>query len=259
MTIHILVDNFPGLYTSSEHGLSYLIEYDGKKILFDTGQSDLFLKNAKKIHVNLADNDFIVLSHGHFDHGNGLQFLSSGTLLCHPGCFVKRYHRSGKTYIGLKITRDEIEKKFTLITSEIPFKISEKIIFLGGIPRLTEFESKSTSFIFENGSPDFVMDDSAIALVLNNGLFVVTGCGHSGIVNTLEYAVKITGENRIMGIIGGFHLKEADRQTKAVISYLKEHNVEYVYPAHCTAQPVLDIFYANFKRREVKTGDVIRL
>ena len=92
--------------------------------------------------------------------------------------------------------------------------LTDKIIFLGEIPRLTGFESQKTSFVFEDGSPDFVMDDSALALIKPEGLFVVTGCGHSGIVNTFEYARKITGINKLFGVMGGLHLKENDVQTR---------------------------------------------
>src|SRR4030043_1119227 len=102
MKISVLAENYPGAFTPAEHGLSYLIEFDGKRILFDAGQSDMFLKNAETMKVSMANIDIVILSHGHFDHGNGLSFLSGGSLICHPGCFVKRYRQRDHTYIGLK-------------------------------------------------------------------------------------------------------------------------------------------------------------
>jgi len=257
MIVSILTDNNPGGHTPAEHGLSYLIEHDGKRLLFDSGQSDMFMKNAGIMGLDLVNVDIIILSHGHFDHGNGLEYLSGGILLCHPACFVKRYRKAGHSYIGLKNSKDELAKKFTLVTSSKPYQISEKIIFLGEIPRLTDFESKSTSFILDGGIPDFVMDDSAIALLLEDGLFVITGCGHAGVVNTLEHAKKVTGENKIYGIMGGFHLKKADRQTKETISYLKNNAVKHIYPSHCTALPALSAFYQIFKINLIKTGDIL--
>ena len=209
MTISILTDNYSGGDFPTEHGLSYLIEHNGERILFDTGQSDLFLMNARTMGINLKNIDTIILSHGHFDHGNGLQYLAGGKLICHPGCFVKRYRKADYSYIGLKNSKEELSKKFNLVISSKPYHISDKIVFLGEIPRITVFESKHTSFILDGGIPDFVMDDSAIALLLDKGLFVVTGCGHAGVVNTLEHAKKVTGENTIYGIMGGFHLKKA--------------------------------------------------
>lgn len=257
MTISVLTENYAGSNTFAEHGLSYLIEHDGKKILFDAGQSDVFIKNARLMGINPLKPDIIVLSHGHFDHGNGLGCLENGVLLCHPGCFVKRYRKADHNYIGLKYTKEDVIKKFELITAETPYKISERILFLGEIPRITPFESKNSSFIFDDGTSDFVSDDSAVAFLLPQGLFIITGCGHSGIVNTIEHAKKITGEDRIYGIMGGFHLKQVNWQTHETISYLIKNKVEHVYPSHCTALPALSTFYESFKSRQVKTGDVL--
>jgi 7,8-dihydropterin-6-yl-methyl-4-(beta-D-ribofuranosyl)aminobenzene 5'-phosphate synthase len=110
---------------------------------------------------------------------------------------------------------------------------------LGEIPRVTDFESTRTPFSLEDGTPDFVPDDSAIAILTEHGLFVITGCGHAGIVNTLEHAKRVTNENRVYGIMGGFHLKKKDRQTMQTIQYLLKHKITHVIPSHCTAFPAL--------------------
>jgi len=257
MKISVLTDNYPGSDTPAEHGLSYFIEYDGKSLLFDSGQSDMFLRNAKAMNVNMTDIDIVVLSHGHFDHGNGLGYLSGCKMICHPGCFDKRYRKSDHTYIGLKNSKEELLLSFNLITSTEPYKISEKIFYLGEIPRLTRFESQTSSFVFEDGTPDFVMDDSALALILPDGLFVVTGCGHAGIVNILEHAKKITGISALYGIMGGFHLKEIDPQAKETIRYLKENKLKHILPSHCTEFPALSAFYNTFGLRLIKTGNTL--
>jgi 7,8-dihydropterin-6-yl-methyl-4-(beta-D-ribofuranosyl)aminobenzene 5'-phosphate synthase len=258
MIISILTDNNPGAHTPAEHGLSYLIEYDQKQLLFDTGQSNMFIKNAEAMNINMANIDMIVLSHGHFDHGDGLWNLSGGKLICHPGCFVKRYRERDHSFIGLKNSRDELAAKFDIITSSEPYRISEKIFFLGEIPRITGFESIRTSFVLEDGTPDYVQDDSAMAFVLPDGLFVVTGCGHAGIVNTLEYAKRVTGIQNLYGVLGGFHLKEIDRQTKATVKYMKENKLRHIMPSHCTDLPALSVFYKNFGNKLVRTGDILR-
>jgi 7,8-dihydropterin-6-yl-methyl-4-(beta-D-ribofuranosyl)aminobenzene 5'-phosphate synthase len=257
MKISILIDNTPGVSTWTEFGLSYFIEFSGKQILFDTAQTNLFLENALSMNLRIDNADFIVLSHGHFDHGDGLENLNGGNLICHPECFVKRYRKSDKSYIGLKHSKEFYEKNFNLTATCKPFQLFDGAYFLGEIPRVAEFESRTTPFVFNDGTPDFVMDDSALALKCPEGLVVVTGCGHSGIVNTLEYAKMVTGENRIFGIIGGFHLKENNKQTQETINYLKENAVKHIYPSHCTALPALAEFFRHFKIREVKTGDVI--
>jgi 7,8-dihydropterin-6-yl-methyl-4-(beta-D-ribofuranosyl)aminobenzene 5'-phosphate synthase len=255
MKISILTDNNPGGNTGAEHGLSYFIEHEGTKILFDTGQSDLFLQNASLMGMDVEERDLIILSHGHFDHGNGLPHLPGGKLICHPGCFVKRYRTIDHTYIGLKNSRDEIAQKFDLTTSKAPLRVNDSMLFLGEIPRITDFESQQTSFSFEDGSPDFVADDSAVALQTEKGLFVITGCGHAGVVNTLEHAKKTTGKQRIYGFMGGFHLKKRDRQTIETIHYLKKNRVEHVIPSHCTGLPALVAFAESFQIQSVRTGD----
>jgi len=257
MTISILTDNKPGSYLKAEHGLSYLVEHDGTSVLFDTGQSDLFLQNAGQMGINLIEVNQVILSHGHYDHGNGLKYLNNKKLICHPGCFTRRYRKADKSYIGLEMTRHEISLKFELTETAQPFKISESIIFLGQIPRVTDFESQTTPFVFENDDPDFVLDDSAIALVLPDGLFVITGCGHSGVVNTLLHAQKVTGVNTICGVMGGFHLKKNDRQTQETINFLKKHSVKHIYPSHCTELPALAAFHQAFSINQVKTGDIL--
>jgi 7,8-dihydropterin-6-yl-methyl-4-(beta-D-ribofuranosyl)aminobenzene 5'-phosphate synthase len=156
----------------------------------------------------------------------------------------------------LKNSKEEISSRFNLITSTEPYKISEKIFFLGEIPRVTVFESQTTSFVFEDGSPDYVKDDSGIVMLLKEGLFVVTGCGHAGIVNILERAKKITGISTIYGIMGGFHLKEINHQTKETIMYIKENHLKHVLPSHCTDLPSLSAFYETFRNKIVRTGDI---
>lgn len=259
MKISILTDNNPGLRTPAEHGLSYLIEFDGKRILFDTGQTDMFIRNAGMMGVSMKNIDLVVLSHGHFDHGNGLPYLEGGRLVCHPGCFVKRYGRSDRAFIGLKNSRSELAAKLEIYTSSDSIRITDKMFFLGEIPRLTEFESRTTSFVFEDGMPDYVMDDTALALVLPEGLLVITGCGHSGLVNTLEQARKITGVKKLFGVMGGFHLKGKSLQTQETIRYLHENKVSHVYPSHCNDLSALSAFNDNFTFKQVRTGNIYKL
>jgi len=258
MNISILTDNYPGNYTQAEHGLSYLIE-DDVKILFDTGQSDLFLRNAEKLNINLDTVDTVILSHGHYDHGNGLKYLRNKRLICHPEAFISRYRKADekRTNIGISINEKQVRSLFHLTTVETPLLISNHIFFLGEIPRLNDFEAKTTSFIKEDNSDDFVMDDSAIAVRMIQGLIIVSGCGHAGICNIIEYAKKITREKKVYGVIGGFHLKESDSITRKVIEYFKSENIKRIYPAHCTALPAMAAFWNEFGIQQVKTGDVL--
>lgn len=150
LSVSVLTDNVPGKDYLSEHGLSFFIEFSGKKVLFDTGQSDVFLRNASLMGLSLHNRDLIILSHGHFDHGNGLSYLEGGRLLCHPGCFVKRYRASDMSYIGLGNSRNELQKKFDLITSAVPFSVGERIVFLGRCPGIRHLNRK-TLLLFSKG------------------------------------------------------------------------------------------------------------
>ncbi len=259
MKLTILTENVAGGTFAAEHGLSYLIECDNQKILLDVGHSDVFLRNAEKLNINLDEVETVVLSHGHWDHGNGLKYLQNKILVCHPGSFIKRYRKGGTENIGLDLTFKELEKKFKFIQSIEPYSISDKIIFLGGIPRLNSFESKSTTFVDENQNDDFLPDDSAIAVIEGNELVVVSGCSHSGICNIVEYAKEVTGIEKVKAVFGGFHLKENNNQTKETINYFKQNNIKAIHPSHCTELPALSAFYNEFKIKQIKTGMVYNL
>ena len=155
------------------------------------------------------------------------------------------------------MTYDEAIKKFELGVSKDPVELSENLIFLGEIPRTTDFESKETPFIDESGMPDFVPDDSAIAAIDNGELVVITGCSHSGICNIIEYAKKVTGIDKIRTVIGGFHLKDDGEQTQKTIKYFKKAGIKYICPSHCTELPALAAFYNEFKIRQVQAGMVL--
>ncbi len=254
MKLSVLTENTASAYFTAEFGLSYFIEQDGKNILFDTGPTDVFLKNAQKLEIDLNKTDLVVLSHGHWDHGNGLKFLNDKKLLCHPEAFKKRYHKQDHSYIGLELSYEEIKQKFNLTTSSIPYRITENSWFLGEIPRLNDFESRTTSFIDDNNEADFVPDDSALAIIDKGELIVITGCSHSGICNIIEYAKKTTGIKHVKAVMGGFHLKAQDIQTKKTIQYFKEQKIKDILPSHCTRLPALAAFYDEFKIRHVQAG-----
>ncbi len=255
LKITILTENVAGGKFFAEHGLSYLIEIDGEKILFDTGHTDVFLKNAGLLGIDIQkDVKKVVLSHGHWDHGDGLQYIEDKQLITHPASFLKRYRKADHSTVKLRLSKEEISSKFRLTESKGSYKITTNLFFLGEIPRINNFESKTTTFELENGDEDFIPDDSALAAVVNNELVVITGCSHSGICNICEYAKKITGVEKLAAVIGGFHLKQQNRQTTETINYFKENSVKRLLPSHCTELPAMAAFYDTFKVEQVKTG-----
>ena len=238
----------------SEHGLSFLIEVDRKKILFDTGASNLYIRNAAKLGIDLQEVDRIVLSHGHWDHGNGLEYMKGKPLICHPGCFVKRYRKSGKDYLGLSLSQEELSEHFNLETFRRPIRLSDHLWFLGEIPRKNDFEAQTTKYVLEDGADDYIMDDSGLVVITNKGLVIISGCAHSGICNMIEHARRVTGIPEVKAVIGGFHLRASNRQTRKTIEYLEKLEVAQVIPSHCTFDPALNLFQETFGSRELLTG-----
>lgn len=255
MKLTVLVDNVAGGQFQAEHGLSYLIEIDEQKILFDTGHSDLFLKNANKLGINIdEDVKTVVLSHGHWDHGNGLAHLSNKKIITHPAAFSKRYRKSDHSPVGLNIEKDDLVPKFVIVTTKEPLEITENLWYLGEIPRLTNFEANKTSYLLDSGEDDFIMDDSALVANTKNGLIVISGCAHSGICNICEYAKKISGIKKIHSVIGGFHLKDKGEQSVKTLEYFEQNNIKRILPSHCTSLAAKALFSRQFEFPEVKTG-----
>jgi len=241
MKLKVLEDNntFIDMYYLGEPAVSYYIEDGDDKILFDVGYSDAFLKNAKKIGINIDNINKVVISHGHDDHTGGLQYLfnikRNIELIAHPVCLNYKEDDLG-VYIGTSMSREKLSNLCVLNLSKKPVEVSKNIIYLGEIPNLNDFEVRyavGKSIIDGKKVDDFVLDDSAIVYKGKEGLFVITGCSHSGICNIIEYAKKVCGDNRILGIIGGFHLFDNDERLKKTIKFLKDNNIKYLYPCHC--------------------------
>lgn len=258
MKLTVLTENCAGSGFLAEHGLSYLIEHDGERLLFDAGHTNVFIQNAQKLGIDIQNSiQILVLSHGHWDHGDGFQYIENKTLITHPESFIKRFRIKNNSSLGLKLSKNEFEKKFTLILKKEPYYISNNILFLGEIPRCNDFEAKTTNFVAETGKPDYVLDDSAVAIVQDNALIIVTACSHSGICNIIDYAMKVTGITQVNAVIGGFHLKENNQQTKETIQFLKNKGIHKIYPSHCTELPALVAFYEQFHIEQLKTGIIL--
>ena len=243
MKLTVLVDNNTQIdsYYLGEPGVSYYLEDDDEKILFDMGYSEIFLKNAKKMRKDLDKISKVIISHGHDDHTGGLKYFFKESkkleLIAHPNCFDYKEDATG-LYIGSPINKEELSKKCQLKLSKEPLKISEHLTFLGEIPSSNDFETRYTigKTVKKNQKiDDTLVDDSALVYKGKQGLFIITGCSHSGICNIIEYAKKVCQENRIQGVIGGFHLFEKNERLEKTIHYLKENKIEQLYPCHCVS------------------------
>ena len=112
------------------------------------------------------------------------------------------------------------------------------MIYLGEIPRINTYENqKSIGKYIQDGilKDDYLLDDTAMVYKSQKGLFIITGCSHSGICNIVEYAKKVCSEEKVCGVLGGFHLFEDDEQLRSTIEYLESNQIERFYPCHCVS------------------------
>jgi len=253
MQIKVLVDNNTIIdrYFLAEPALSYLIYDSGKKILFDVGYSDIFIQNAIKMGESLFDIDYIVISHGHNDHTGGLvhlityysqakeegQKFNMPTIIAHPKAFCYKEYEGLE--IGSLLDFKRLKKHFKVILTKEPFNITKNLIFLGQIARSNNFENQEPVGKIECKNklkPDYLKDDSALAYKMPKGLVIITGCSHAGICNIIEYAKKVCKQDKIIDIIGGFHLlKPSTLQATNTLKYFKEQNIKTMHPCHCTS------------------------
>ena len=242
----------------AEHGFSALVSVTAggstRHILFDFGFSEHgAARNADALDTDLSKVEALVLSHGHMDHFGGLPSLverigkKNLELILHPTAFRKpRYIKVSKNFnVGLPPLKKEtinatgirvVESKDARLLAD------DLLLFLGEVPRETGFEKGFPRMHYdEDGQShwDPIEDDTAIAAnVRGKGLVILSGCAHSGIINTIKYARKITGIEKIFVVMGGFHLTGADFEPiiEPTTEALKALKPDYVIPTHCTGR-----------------------
>ncbi|MFC1941221.1 MBL fold metallo-hydrolase [Chloroflexota bacterium] len=246
----------------AEWGLSILVETDTMSILLDTGKSISTTFNADVLGIDLSKIDKIVLSHSHPDHTGGLREVLRRAkkkeieIIAHPHVWALRYRRQpGKAdrFAGIPFQHEELKNLgaiFNLTTK--PVRITDNIMTTGEVPMVTDFEkiaNADTRFIKEGTDfrPDEILDDLAIIINTEQGLVIITGCAHRGLINTLYHAQQLTGVRQIHMVIGGCHLIDAsDEQIWLTIAALKELGVQRIGVSHCTGLPASAIMAREF-------------
>jgi 7,8-dihydropterin-6-yl-methyl-4-(beta-D-ribofuranosyl)aminobenzene 5'-phosphate synthase len=224
-----------------EWGFGALVEVDGKRILFDTGaRPDVVLKNAAELKVNLADVEDVILSHNHGDHTGGLlalkkEFGAKALVRVHVGKGIFAERPDG----NMKRVREGFEGMGgRFVEYDSPKQIAPGVWLTGPVPRVHPERNWSGSPVVitpKGRIDDTIAEDMSLVIDTDKGLIVLTGCGHAGVVNTVEYARKTVREAPVHALIGGLHLFALnDQQLAWTGGELKEAGVQNLLGAHCT-------------------------
>lgn len=244
---------------AGEHGLSYFIESNGFNVLFDTGASGAFVENARKMNVDLENLDAAVLSHGHYDHGGGLEsFFEANT----ESQLYLRENADGDYYLKYLI----FFKKYIGLDKELLKKNSDRIKFLDknteiipGIHIITHIKIRypipgGSKYLFQKKNNKLLKDDFSHELMMvieeEDGIVLISGCSHHGILNMVETAQDIFPNKKIKAVFGGFHLigspllnnmGDSTAQVKKIGQKLLEYPIDKVYTGHCTGEKAYSI------------------
>ncbi len=232
-----------------EWGFAAIVEVDGQRILFDTGaRPDTVLKNVKEMGIDLSNVKDVILSHNHSDHTNGLMTLRREFAKTNPaalsrahvgkGIFWNRPNASGDSNVMVKYKPEYETTGGQFIEYAEPKEILPGVWLTGPVPRT--YPEKNWSGTGRMKSPDGLVEDTlpedmSLVFVTDKGLVVLSGCGHAGIINTLEHARKAIKPAPIYAAIGGFHLFALnDEKLDWTAGKLKEFGLKNFLGAHCT-------------------------
>lgn len=260
--ITILVDDRAAAGLDAEHGFSLWIETARGRILFDTGASGALASNAAALGADLGLAGAIVLSHGHYDHTGGLARALGRAphahVYCHPAIARPRWSLRGGAPKRAQVPADSLAALRRLPPQQLHW--TEKPAappghaagITGFIPRETDFEDTGGPFFLdaEGRCADALEDDQALWLETEEGLVVCAGCCHAGLVNTLQYILRLNPGSKIRAVIGGFHLLHASgERLRRTVEFLRTLRVDLVVPCHCTGAEAVRALAAGLEAR----------
>lgn len=241
-------------FYNAEHGFSAWIEDEHVKVLLDTGYSDKFIKNAEAMGINLLAADYVVISHGHYDHAGGLKHLikyykDKGMarkpilLMSHPDIMLKKYEFNWNEDIGMDVDLEVMKQYFDVRFESKPVWLTKNLVYMGMTEISNDFERTfpQTAKKLKDGEwvDDYVIEDTQLAYRHKNGTeaSVVATCAHYGICNIMEYAKKLTGAKSINTYLGGSHLQSKEvpqPQLDKTCEYVGKANIKNFYICHDT-------------------------
>lgn len=209
-------------------------------MLFDLGSSDVFIKNAKLLGKDLSKVQNVIISHGHYDHAGGLKHLSTSgahfKVFVREEIFLPKY--SGERFAGIDWSNVQGLFDFVKVTGKLT-QLSDSIYIFGPVEMKNDFEEPDPNFyIVKEGKKvrDFFEEELNLVIDEGDGIILITGCAHRGIVNIVEEALELFGK-RIKLLLGGFHLYKASLQRiEMVVEKLGTHKIDEILPYHCTGE-----------------------
>ncbi len=256
----------------AEHGQSFYIQTEEGDVVFDFGKTkSTLLHNLKTLQLSLDNVDKFVLSHAHYDHSGGLEAVlelkKKATLYAHPDIFRPRYSlREGKYQsIGLSVDQATLARRTRLILSDQPIEIVPHLWTSGGIRHRNEPVGSSPHLYVkeaESWIPDLYLDDLSLVYQRKEGLIVICGCCHAGLLNTL-FQVKQQFNQPILATFGGLHLLNAsDEYLQHILSVLETHfgGISF-YVNHCTGENAIEKLGTTLGNRlhTFPAGSVIKI
>ena len=269
LTITVLIEDRAGTSgLESEHGLSLLLEKDGRSWLFDTGQSGAPAANARRLGVDLAAVEGVILSHGHYDHTGGLAAVLEAAgpkkVYAHPGIFRPRYslRKQGKSRrIGIPQGRSALEREGADFSLGREWReIAPGVHLSGEIPQAAEPGTGEPFLAIREKirlRRDLFVDEHFLLVETGGGLVMVNGCCHSGLINSLRHARCFRTQAGIRAVVGGFHLRSAPvPDLERIAGSLEEFNPGLIAAGHCTGEKAEKFLAERFgeRFRSLSTG-----
>ena len=245
MKATILVDNISSEKAKGEWGLCIYIEYKDKKVLLDTGASNLFLKNASVYGIDISDIDYAVLSHAHYDHANGMEgFFGENAKAkfylqkscCNPCYFKKLFFRH---HIGIpKTVIPKFDNRICLVEQDT--QISDGIWLIPHKTKGLEAIGKQESMYVktQNGLiPDDFSHEQSLVFEVEDELVVFNSCSHGGAATIIKEVQESFPERKVKALIGGFHIfKKSRKEVLELARKIQDTGIEVIYTGHCTGE-----------------------
>ncbi len=278
MKVNVIIENTTeNMNLIPEHGLSMYIEYKGKSFLLDAGASGAFIENAEAMDVFIADVDYVVLSHGHYDHAGGfgryLELNEDKRIYAMRSAVMDYYSGSGGVIheIGIpKVILDAYMDNFLLIDS-ITTLCEDTYIIPHSISRLEEIGKRAKLYMMSEGElvPDNFSHELSLVFDTEKGLVIFNSCSHAGLMNIIEEVKAVFGDKQIYSFFGGLHMKGklgdevictfSEEEIKKLSEYLEEAGLQRLYTGHCTGEPAIRLLkkYLGDKVDVLSTGKKI--